>query len=339
MEGLRLVLSMDATKIRMYDSIFVRVEEQNILPQSLNVSAAENWVTGALGSFGGCAGPDVVGIAVFQGNYTKNNLPRNGELRLEGMVLPYPYCYRYHSYAFQPHSALATEAYACEPYPNFGGMGCQCNPNPCPALITSKAPTQFDLTISKYFDISTTDHYSSYHYFSPGTYTVVGADEWGAEAILHFVVANPGCPFPQTGETNPPFANELSAVNGTWKFDFELNSTFVFRDQSIGVSASLTDTNITDSIHPSILVSRPFPASLQFISPNGTVVWTYPPSPLTSLTYITWISNAGIDVTNRTIAQLQSNQTYTVVAKPMLFIQPDQPITTGLEIRMSFTVC
>jgi len=184
------------------------------------------------------------------------------------------------------------------------------------------------------------NQYSFFHYFAPGVYTLVGADEWGAVAILHFQVANPGCPFPQSGESTPPFANMLTTVNGSWTFQLGLNSTFVFRDQGLAVSASLTDANLTDAYFPHILVSRPFLASLQFIGPSGPLMtWTYPPSPRTTLTPLIYAQNDQLDVANKTISLLQSNQTYAVVAKPMLFIQPGQPYPTGLEIRMNFTVC
>jgi hypothetical protein len=169
---------------------------------------------------------------------------------------------------------------------------------------------------------------------------LVGADEWGAVTILHFEVANPGCPFPKNGDTAPPFANMLSTVNGSWSFQLQLNSTFVFRDQGLHIYASIDDSNLTDVFFPHILFSRPFLASLQFISPDGTVAWSYPPSPRTTLTYLhgDWPLDE-LDVTNKTMSLLQSNQTYTVVARPLLFTQPDQPYPTGLEIRTSLTVC
>jgi hypothetical protein len=132
----------------------------------------------------------------------------------------------------------------------------------------------------------------------------------------------------------------LTTVNGSWTFQLGLNSTFVFRDQGLAVSASLTDANLTDAYFPHILVSRPFLASLEFIGPSGPVMnWTYPPSLRTTLTSFIYAQDDQLDVTNKTISLLQSNQTYAVVAKPMLFIQPGQPYPTGLEIRMNFTVC
>src|SRR3984893_3385511 len=42
-DGLRLVLSMDATAMRLYDSLSVKVEEQNTLPHSVNATPADNW--------------------------------------------------------------------------------------------------------------------------------------------------------------------------------------------------------------------------------------------------------------------------------------------------------
>jgi hypothetical protein len=335
--GLRLTLSMNAMTIRMYDTLAVRAEEVNTLPQSVNLTAADKWATGANGQGGVCGSADLVGIAVFGGNYTKSNLPARGEGQLSltgGVCLPAGYYTVPHSYLFQPQSALATEAYECKPYfPN------EVFSPPCPSISIRQAQTHANFSISKHWDISTDDQYSSYHYFSPGTYTLVGVDEWGAIAILHFEVASPGCPFPQSGESTPPFANMLSTVNGSWTFQLGLNSTFVFRDQGLAVSASLTDSNLTDAWFPYILSGRPFLASLQIISPNGTVVWTYPPSPRTTLAYFIYSENDGLDVTNKTMSLLQSDQTYTLVAKPMLFIQPDQPIPTGTEIRMNFTVC
>ncbi len=330
--GLRLTLSMNALTIRMYDKLEVRAEEVNTSPQSINVTAADKWATRAYGQGGVCGSPDLVGIAIFGGNYTKDNLPANGgQLSLTaGVCLPAGYYTVPHSYLFQPQSAFASEAYECKPYsPNEIGS------NPCTSISIRQAQTHANFSISR-----VSESYSSYRYLSPGNYTLAGVDEWGAIAILHFEVASPGCPFPRTGELIPPFTNMMSTVNGSWTFQLELNSTFVFRDQGFAVSATLTDSNLTDAYFPPhVLVSRPFPASLQIISPSGKLVWNYPPTPRTTLTEFIYSQNGGLDITNKTMSLLQSNQTYVVVAKPALFIQPDQPFPTGVEIRMSLMVC
>jgi hypothetical protein len=207
-----------------------------------------------------------------------------------------------------------------------------------PTLRTERAQTQANFSV----DAETGD----YRYLSPGVYTLVGADEWGAVAILHFVVANPGCPLPQSEDgSNLPFANQQTSVNGSWTFGFGLNSTFVLRTQGLQASASLYDSNLTyESQHPPLMYGRPFLATLEFISPNGTVAWSYPPSNRTSLADLgangEWPGLDQLDIANSTMSTLQGNQTYTVLARPMIFSPfTEQPISVGVEVTMSLTVC
>jgi hypothetical protein len=343
-DGLRLALAIEATAIPLYGTLSVRVEEQNTLPQPANVTAADDWRLIVSPSVG-CGGADVVGIALFAGNYTNDDLPSSGQLSphsgSEVCLLDYglPNVY---SYDFQPHSASATEAYGCEANSTGNGAGsspCGCEMEACPPyLMTERAQTQANFSV----DAQTGD----YHYLSPGVYTLVGADEWGTIAILHFVVASPGCPLPQSENGSKlPFANEQTSVNGTWTFGFGLNSTFVLGTQGLRATASLIDSNLTyESQHPLLLYGRPFLASMQFISPNGTVAWSYPPANRTSLADLglngAWPGGEWLDITNGTMSMLQGNQTYTVVAKPMIFSPfTEQPISVGVEITMSLTVC
>jgi hypothetical protein len=323
---------MNAVKIRMYDTLVVRAEEVNTLSQPINVTAADNWATGPLCPGGGCGSADSVGIAVLNGNHTRDDFPwRGGRLALTGGIgSPGPYAVVRLSYVFQPRNASAAEAYLCKPtFPNH-----VVPPNPCPTVNVKQVQTQVSYSISKYWDLS------GFHNLSPGVYTLVAADEWGAFVLMHFEVSSPGCLFPQGGGSTPPFAKTLSTAHGSWAFQLGLNSTFVFRDRGLGISASLTDSNLTDAYFPHILVSRPFLASLQLIGSSGPVLtWTYPPSPRTTLSSFIYSQNDFLEVTNKTMSLLQSNQTYAVVANPMLFIQPDQPYPTGLEIRIDFTVC
>jgi len=232
------------------------------------------------------------------------------------------------------------EAYGCETNSTGNGAGsspCGCELETCPPnLMTERAPTQANFSVDAETGV--------YSYLSPGVYTLAGADEWGATAILHFVVANPGCPLPQSEDGSKlPFPNQQTSVNGSWTFQFGLNSTFVLRNLGLHATAFLSDSNLTyESQHPLLSYSRPFMASLQFISPNGTVAWSYPPSNRTSLAYLglndEWPVDE-LDITNSTMSVLQGNQTYTVVAKPMIFNQDEEPISIGVQIMMSLTVC
>gem|GEM_PF-4985116 len=342
-DGLRLVLTMDATAIPLYGTLSVRVQEQSTSPQPVNVTAADDWRLIVLPS-SGCGGADIMGIALFAGNYTKEDLSRSSQLSGRG---EYPCLLLYglpnvYSYDFQPQSASATEAYGCETNSTGNGAGsspCGCEMEACPPyLMTERAQTQANFSV----DAENGD----YHYLSPGVYTLVGADEWGAVAILHFVVAIPGCPLPQSEDWSKlPFANQQTSVNGTWTFGFGLNSTFVLRTLGLRATASLIDSNLTyESQHPLLLYGQPFLASVQFISPNGTVAWSYPPSNRTSLADLglndAWPGGEWLDITNGTMSMLQGNQTYTVVAKPMIFSPfTEQPISVGVEITMSLTVC
>ena len=270
---------MDATAIPLYGTLSVRVQEQSTSPQPVNVTAADDWRLIVLPS-SGCGGVDIMGIALFAGNYTKEDLSRSSQLSARG---EYPCLLLYglpnvYSYDFQPQSASATEAYGCETNSTGNGAGsspCGCEMEACPPyLMTERAQTQANFSV----DAENGD----YHYLSPGVYTLVGADEWGAVAILHFVVANPGCPLPQSEDWSKlPFANQQTSVNGTWTFGFGLDKHFRPQDpRALRATASLIDSNLTyESQHPLLLYGRPVSsASVQFISPNGTVAWSYPPS-------------------------------------------------------------
>lgn len=346
--GLKLILNLDAKVIRMYQPLSVGLEEVNTSPQAVNVSAAQNWPIGVIGS-GGCGSPEVVGIALFLGNLTKKDLPArssqvgigNAAGCLPGWTTSIP-----HSYLFQPGGSSASEAYACEVIAPANApplASCGCSSNPCATLSVKQVQARYNTSVSKYFLVSV-EKYGNGGYLYPGVYTLAGADEWGAVAILHFEVADPACPLPtDTQSSFPPFADSRTVSNGSWTFRLELNSTFVFRDQGLHVYVDLRDSNLTDLYFPHIMRGTVFYAGLQFISRNGTVAWTYPsPGSRLSLTYLnTEIPMGELDVTSATMSLLQSNQTYTVVAKPLLFVQPDQPypLPPSLEIRMSLTVC
>lgn len=338
-DGLRLVLSSDASTIPLYGKLLVRVEEASTSNQPLNVTAAHNWTVSVVADVG-CGSPDMVGIALFAGNLSQGELQRGKQLSDTGRgicTMPPQGLPNAYSYKFMPSSSSATGAYGCEANSVGNGMGtvpCGCEIEVCPPYLSVR-PAE---TVA-YFSIDS--QFGFFHYLSPGVYTLVGADEWGAVAILHFEVANPGCPFPQSsGSTGLPFANQQTAVNGSWSFHVGLNSTFVLRNQGVEVSASLETSNYSIIYqHPSLLYASPFLASLQLLSPNGTVVWTYPPhAPSLIDVNGSWPLDQ-LDMTNQTIGQLQGNQTYTLVAKPLLFVQQGEPYSVGLTISLSLTVC
>jgi len=162
LNGLELLVSLNATQSLPGQQVQVNLSEFNTLPAANNVSASRAWpVSVALGA---CENmyAQPFGIAVYSGHVDGQNLSQGQRVEIFPPV-PCPlYLRLVTGYLFQPQSDLAVIL------PNLGAT-----PSP---LVGS---------------VNVGMNYSSLQGQSlpAGTYTVVAADEWGALAFVYFQVA------------------------------------------------------------------------------------------------------------------------------------------------------
>ena len=174
--GLMLSLSLNSTIFQPGQEISVVIDEWNTLATANKVSASNSWPLRGL-SVGPCGTLNYpFGVAIFQGNYTSSNVPSATPLQL-WLPVPCPIDFPVGYYSFDPLSDTASVF--CITAGGFGGG----EPNPC--LTDFKVSSE--ITVTGYWTWNNGQQPTSGN-FTPGVYTVVGGDEWGALAALHFVV-------------------------------------------------------------------------------------------------------------------------------------------------------
>ena len=112
-----------------------------------------------------------MGVALYAGYLTESDISSATPLRLYDPKALY-HCpmilSSISSYLFQPNSDNADVYGSCDPNPCFTGF-----------------EISAALSLKGYW----TDGESSvFNNFTPGTYTMVGGDEWGSLAVAHFIV-------------------------------------------------------------------------------------------------------------------------------------------------------
>jgi hypothetical protein len=167
--GLSLSLSLDSTIYHVGTGVSIVINEKNMLPKTNRVTASEKWPAGGL-STGPCGTYNFpFGMAIFQGNYTAADILSATPLELFNPVLKHGcplILSEISSYVFQPSSDSAAVFQMSE---STAALTLKMNSPVQPALFGYWVDTEF------------TD-------FSPGDYTVLGGDEWGAKVVLHFTV-------------------------------------------------------------------------------------------------------------------------------------------------------
>jgi archaellin len=158
--GLKLLVNMNATEIGPGQSVQVSLSEFNTLPRVNNATASGDYeVDVALGS---CRNEydQPFGIAVYAGHVDAQNVSQGQQVNIFPITACPMYIRLVTGYEFQPQSDLAVilPSYGATPSPLVGSV-----------------------VISATYSSQTTP-------LSPGTYTVVAADEWGALAFLYFQV-------------------------------------------------------------------------------------------------------------------------------------------------------
>jgi hypothetical protein len=169
--GLSLSLSLDSATYQPGQSATITVDEVNTLKKTNNVSTAGNWAFPGF-SVGPC-GTRIYpfGIAIFQGYHTAGDLSSLTPLKLDNPNAVYScpmMLAEISTYAFQP-SANTADIF------QLGGIE---------PVLTEQMNTQIHPT--GYWAGSPNGILTD---FTPGVYTVVAGDEWGALVVLHFTVS------------------------------------------------------------------------------------------------------------------------------------------------------
>jgi len=174
--GLSLDLNVSA---QSNGTVTVTLDERNTLTTMDNVTAQDLWPispTRQLGFLCG-AGGFPIGYAIFSGDYDRNDLASGTPLNIDAPGL-IPYC----------------PGITPTPYYDFGPSS---DAAAIHATIIDFSENKITASVSGAFAGTWTEEYSfpwspgHFPVFTPfaaGAYTVVGVDEWGQAAILHFVV-------------------------------------------------------------------------------------------------------------------------------------------------------
>ena len=163
--GLNLSLSLSSTLINPGQVVSVNIDEQNTLSTENTVPSSRNWPVPGL-SLGPCGSLNLpIGIEIISGFYLSSNITGAQPLQLsEPGTYFCPAILLIDSYTFEPHSDMVIGTFTGRVNSTVDASGYWARGGP-------SSPASFQLVE-----------------FAPGTYTVVGGDEWGSLAILHFTV-------------------------------------------------------------------------------------------------------------------------------------------------------
>ena len=168
MNGLQLEVSVNATNLTLGESLQIGISEYNTLSTINDVTAATNWGVNGL-ALGAC--PNIneqpFGVAVFQGNYTSQNISQALPLDIYAATSCPQFIKLITEYDFLPDSI----------YAGIIQGGGSTPPTPMAAMQAI---------------VDVTGNYTQQNQLNPlvpGLYTVVAGDEWGALVFLHFTVS------------------------------------------------------------------------------------------------------------------------------------------------------
>lgn len=172
--GLSLTLSLNSTTYHPREQVSITINEKTILPIENKIHAADEWPVHGL-TLTPCGTLNYpFGISILQGYYDAKGVAAITPLQLFDPNVAY-HCPMILagivSYDFQPVSniALIRTSWDSEP----GAIKMSIN-------MTTKVTSAGFWTGSR--------SSATFSNFTPGIYTVVGGDEWGALVILHFTI-------------------------------------------------------------------------------------------------------------------------------------------------------
>jgi hypothetical protein len=169
--ALSLTLSLNSMTYHPGDQISVTIDERNILAVENNIRAANEWPVQGVVPIDPCDRPPYpFRISILQGYYDAKSAASVPPLQLiEPVFLFCPMMRVIVSYDFRPlsNTAVVHTLDGLEP--------------PWSINMTAR------VTASGFWTGSPPN--ATFSNFTPGIYTVVGGDEWGALVVLHFTVA------------------------------------------------------------------------------------------------------------------------------------------------------
>jgi MFS family permease len=168
--GLGLTMSLNSTEYRSGEHIVVNIGEKNLLPVTNVVRPADGWPVGGL-TLSPCGTLHYpFGISILQGYYDSENVAGATPLQIfdPNSFYTCPVMMAVASYDFQPWSSIA-DIYTSH--------------DVVPYSLNMTTP----LTATGFWTGSRPD--ATFSNFTPGVYTLVGGDEWGALVVLHFTVS------------------------------------------------------------------------------------------------------------------------------------------------------
>ena len=261
--GLNLSLSLGSTLISPGQAVSVGIDEWNTLPQENVVPSASNWPLQGL-TLGPCGTLNLpIGIEIARGHYTSSNISSAQPLQLSAPgMYSCPAIFLVSSYTFEPSSDVAVGSFTERVSSTTNATGYWTGGNP------------------PFYDTSTFSN------FTLGEYTVVGGDEWGALAILHFAVVggNPTISVILPADTSFEVASSFDCVATHYSLNFGLSEqstlTGGFSAGAPGVTAYVATAQQAASTfqgHPATWVySTGLVNSSSFsvvLSPGSYVVW------------------------------------------------------------------
>jgi hypothetical protein len=181
--NLSLTLTLSATNLQYGDLLSISIEGKNTLTKENQIAAADAWPLPSL-SLGPCGTLNYpFGIAILPGNYDSGTLAQGTPLKLNDPNAVYN-C---------PIIFAGITAYNFKASSNIADIEVG-------ASTVSTEQMILPLTAAGFWTGTTQ---TIFHNFTPGIYTVVAGDEWGAEAVLHFNVAASTQPIAVTAVTGP----------------------------------------------------------------------------------------------------------------------------------------
>jgi len=177
--GLSFAVSTDLTTYQPGQDVQIVTDEKNTLTKTNNVRVSDDWpLNGLTRMYFGNPNPDIpYGIAVYQGDYTSTNYSTATPLNLDNPTAIYlgPPVIAPILFSFQSLSDIA-DIIPGNSIP--GGYA---------SSIINQQQISAEMTLKGYW---TDDSVSKFTYFSPVVYTIVGGDEWGNLALVHFTVSD-----------------------------------------------------------------------------------------------------------------------------------------------------
>jgi hypothetical protein len=168
--GLSLTVSLNSTEYLAGEQIIVNIGEKNILPVENRVGPADRWPVSGLSasSCGNLVFP--MGISILQGYYDPGDVSEGAPLRI------FPPCPVY-----GPVVVSRIISYDFSPWSDHADIYADSEFAPWSVNMT------LQIAVRGVWRGGYPEAVSSN--FTPGVYTLVGGDEWGAMVILHFTVS------------------------------------------------------------------------------------------------------------------------------------------------------